>query len=771
MARRRAANGDDDDELELVVNEHVNDSDAGRHDDEPRGPGCAVRITVSDLDECISLPNPSRSRLAEEKHNVPFFMSMKERMSLQNYRRTKLALQWLLLIILGITAILLVSVTLGVLSTLPNNDCVDLENAPRNGKDPYLFWPDTKQLILCRKGTEKLKATLGVYHNFTYQEKVNVYDYTNETTLTINRVDDHCLNIHWTGVVSPDLPLQDCFDIENTTYWYGGYETYNQLWPINRDVRPMTPFLPSDYMSTITTGGTIDTSLFGPMLHPVWLSSNGVGVFVDEKVHLHVSVGLDRNKSQLCIQALPFFLECLPPGSSDMASLNYTLCVFDSLANVTKYFLNSSGFISHPRSYPAAQVFEKPIWSTWAKFKTNINQSAVVDFARNIKKYGFNISQLEIDDGYSNHYGELTFDEDKFPDYKSFLHDLEGVNLTAWVHPFVNFDAFNFEEGLGNSSFLPGRSNYSNVFSLVHWWNGYGAVFNFLDDLVQEHHSKQLASFTDRYHLVSLKFDAGESTYLPKCQFIPDLLNSHPAEFTKSYIEFVGNMRTELVSRAEVRVGYFTQHQPLFVRMLDRTSTWGLDNGLKSVLTTVLAFGIAGYPFVLPDMIGGNAYNVENTSNCGGISTELYVRWLQLNTFLPAMQFSVPPWECADPNVNVTRVALDMMNVRQGVIDDILKAANETLSTGYPIIRPLWWIDDSSVALKVDDEFLIGDDILVAPVLSSGTTEREVYFPDVKSEWNPKLPQDLVGKGPIPGGSSRNVSVKLTEVAYFKRVK
>jgi hypothetical protein len=42
-----------------------------------------------------------------------------------------------------------------------------------------------------------------------------------------------------------------------------------------------------------------------------------------------------------------------------------------------------------------------------------------------------------------------------------------------------------------------------------------------------------------------------------------------------------------------------------FTFLIDKSSTWGYDNGLKSMVTTLLQFGIVGYPFVLPDMIGG----------------------------------------------------------------------------------------------------------------------------------------------------------------------
>ena len=58
----------------------------------------------------------------------------------------------------------------------------------------------------------------------------------------------------------------------------------------------------------------------------------------------------------------------------------------------------------------------------------------------------------------------------------------------------------------------------------------------------------------------------------------------------------------------------------------------------------------SGYPFVLPDMIGGNGYQVDDdplhTSNPP--TKELFVRWLQANTFMPAMQFSFVPWTYDD---------------------------------------------------------------------------------------------------------------------------
>ena len=55
---------------------------------------------------------------------------------------------------------------------------------------------------------------------------------------------------------------------------------------------------------------------------------------------------------------------------------------------------------------------------------------------------------------------------------------------------------------------------------------------------------------------------------------------------------------------AEVRSGWGTQSNAIFTREMDRSTSWGFDNGLKTIITTAFQFGVAGYPYVLPDMIG-----------------------------------------------------------------------------------------------------------------------------------------------------------------------
>jgi len=95
-----------------------------------------------------------------------------------------------------------------------------------------------------------------------------------------------------------------------------------------------------------------------------------------------------------------------------------------------------------------------------------------------------------------------------------------------------------------------------------------------------------------------------------------------------------------LVVLVIARINFFVKEHPVFVRIMDRDSHWRHEAGLRSVIPAVLLFGILGYPFILPDMIGGSS----EPSNPFP-SKELYLRWLQINVFMPSVQFSVFPWD------------------------------------------------------------------------------------------------------------------------------
>ena len=612
---------------------------------------------------------------------------------------------------------------LGIWTDKNKEKCYDYESDDESSEQyPFLFLADKSEFLLCEKGETQMKARVGMFHSYIKEDRVNIYDYSQNTVLNITRINENCLRMEWTGTSSSNLPLRDCFVMKDQDFitdleWFGAHELYTQTWPMNNININMTPFLPHDYLAD-TIFQSRET--FGPALHPLWLVSNGAGILVDHKTPLHVSIHQDDKSGELCLQALPYSLECIP-NSYELTELHYSICIHNTIAETAKYFLRQ---MPHPRDVPAKETFESPIWSTWAAFKTNISNDLVGDYIHEIKDHGFEISQVELDDGYGGTHGDLCMHLDAKELVKKF-----NVCLTAWVHPFVNSDSNRFDL-VDDDVFLPGKNKIEwDSVSLVKWWHGYGAVINYLDEDVVEMQKTDLINFKDDYNLISFKFDAGEVTYLPKCVYIQN--GENPGNFATEYANFVGNsLPKEVSSRAEVRVGYFSQANPIWVRLLDRSSNWGLDNGLHSVLTAALTFGIAGYPFILPDMIGGNG-------DFSDLNRSLFVRWMQLNTFLPAMQFSVPPFWFEDDDI--TGHALELVKIHKNLSDVMYALALEAVNTSYPIIRPLWWIDDSTESIRVNDQFLIGDDIMVAPILENTEDPvlRCVYFPSGSQwQWN-----------------------------------
>lgn len=339
-------------------------------------------------------------------------------------------------------------------------------------------------------------------------------------------------------------------------------------------------------------------------------------------------------------------------------------------------FVQVRRYFPKPIKVPSPDVFKHPVWSTWALHKTAVTQEKLLHYASDITKHGFKHSHLELDDRYTADYGEFDFDPQKFPNASGMFDKLreDEFQVSLWTHPFINYDSINFGVAVEKGLFV--REPSGELPALVRWWNGIGGVLDLTNPEAREWYSSHLRMLKNRYNVVSFKFDAGETSYLPH-QFSTLVPLSDPSTFTRRYTE----MAIPFSERAELRVGYQSQNISCFFRIIDRDSVWGYELGLKSIIPTVLTISILGYQFVLPDTIGGNAYPNRTTGmalhyispqsvaqlkvccvDCwytvwhqccilGALDgknslpdRELYIRWLELSAFMPAMQFSIPPW-------------------------------------------------------------------------------------------------------------------------------
>ena len=704
------------------------------------------------------------SRVKEEVHVIHGPLSvLKRKLSAKaSSPKRKLLYWWITVVLLGLIAFILVLVPL-LIDRGKKKGCSDFvggqyDDSGEEIELPFFFKSDTGHFEICQQGQSVLSGTLGVNRTALTEVKVNVFTDSMNSILNITNLPskkNRCILIQWVGTSSKEIPLQDCYEFGSSVYWYGAYEQNVQQWPLNKSIDPieLTPFLPNDYLYD-------NHSSLGSILHPLWLSTAGVGIIVEDGVHFRVSM----NATKLCLSAKPFQLDCTSHGSV-RTFLNYTVCAFDTVTQVAQYFLGESGLIPHPKSIPEPSLLMYPLWSISAELNGRLLTEEIVQFCEALDSYKFQVSQFEISDGYALSYGDLKFNSKVNFDTIG-ASKCSSFDITAWVHPFVNSDSDRFEYGLKNNFFLPGYNEVNGYsVSLVQWWNGYGAITNILDDRARSNYEQELLDFRNKYNISSFTFDAGEYNYLPKCVFVEGL--DHPGQYTKAYVDFISVQNYS--NRAIVRVGYFTQDRSILVRLLGSTSTTSLNTVLKNTLNAVLSVGLAGYPFVIPDMIGGRglaACASQDDNTC----LELYLRWAQLNTFLPVMHFSTAPWHYK--NASITQHIKLLTQIHASL--NFSNFASESLNTGYPIIRPLWWRAvnfKDSTTWNISDQFFIGDSYMIAPIMEVGQFNRTVYFPYgakyIQIGLTPDLPQLSLAKT-FDGGTFTSFSVTVYETLLFK---
>ncbi len=130
----------------------------------------------------------------------------------------------------------------------------------------------------------------------------------------------------------------------------------------------------------------------------------------------------------------------------------------------------------------------------------------------------------------------------------------------------------------------------------------YAALLDTTNPNASLYFTNKLESLKKNYLIDSFKFDAGESNWTPRAF---SLFNKtvNPNVYSADYVRTAVTMGNFI----EVRVGARTQDVGVFYRILDRATDWTIHDGIKSVITETLQFSILGYPYVLPDIIYGNA--------------------------------------------------------------------------------------------------------------------------------------------------------------------
>lgn len=411
-----------------------------------------------------------------------------------------------------------------------------------------------------------------------------------------------------------------------------------------------------------------------------------------------------------------------------------------------RYFRHTEGVgVLPPRDF-----FIKPQYNTWAELIYDQTSERILAYARAILANGLPAGIMMIDDGWMRYYGSREFNQNTIPDPGALVRELHDMGFTVmlWICPFVSPDSAEFRD-LEAKRYLV-RDRDGNT-AIRHWWNGYSAVVDLSHPDAYRWFYDNMRYLQTEYGFDGFKMDAGDVYFYrdDDCTYGNVTAHEQCALWEKLGAQFPYN---------EFRASYKGAGLPLVERLCDKAHRW---DSLPKLVTDILAQGILGFPYGCPDMIGGGSF-VDFLPGAPSLDPELFVRYAQCAALMPMMQYSAGPWRVLDKTH--AAYCLDAGRIHMEFADEILAIAENATKTGEPIVRYLEYVFPHEGLAVVTDAFLLGDRILVCPVLSKNadTRTREVLLP--RGTWR------YVDGTCYTGGTTVTVGAGIDMLPYFIRV-
>ena len=163
----------------------------------------------------------------------------------------------------------------------------------------------------------------------------------------------------------------------------------------------------------------------------------------------------------------------------------------------------------------------------------------------------------------------------------------------------------------------------------------------------------------------------------------------------------------------------------------DQHVDWSVDDGLPSAIPATLSLAMSGFGIAHSD-VGGYTTIMHMRR-----SKELLMRWEEMNAFSPLFRSHegnqpVNDVQFDDDDELLTQLARTS-RMHLGLKDYLMACTEENAKKAVPVMRPLFYHYDEDAAYIEKTEYLLGRDILVAPIIKEKATKRRVYLP--KDEW------------------------------------
>lgn len=414
-----------------------------------------------------------------------------------------------------------------------------------------------------------------------------------------------------------------------------------------------------------------------------------------------------------------------------------------------------------------------PLWllgyhqSRWSYYP----EARVRQLAADFRAHRVPCDAIHLDIDYMRGYRVFTWDHRRFPDPPRLAADLlaQGIKLITIIDPGVKKDPGYsvYRRGLSGKRFCTtpdGQVFHAPV------WPGLSALPDFTAPGTRLWWGEQyapliragIAGFWNDMNEPAAFMQRGDRT-------LPDTVrhalegrggdhreahNLYGMQMARASAEGIRRLRPDRRPVVITRAGWAGVQRHATSWTGDNYSTW---ESLRLTIPMMLGLGLSGLGFTGPD-IGGFV---------GAADGELFTRWVQMAAFMPFFRAHTikgtpdqEPWSYGEPYLSIVRRFIEL---RYELLPYLYTAVWQMTQRGWPVVRPLAWTEAADSPLwGVQDAFLCGDALLVAPVGFPGAAERPVRLPS--GAWF-----DFWTNQPHAGGQATNAYAPLELMPLFVR--
>lgn len=487
---------------------------------------------------------------------------------------------------------------------------------------------------------------------------------------------------------------------------------------------------------------------------PFALSSNGYGFLWNNPAIGSVTFG--KNVTQWVAESTK--------------QMDYWITAGDSPAEIEEAYAEATGKV------PMMPEYGMGFWQCKLRYQT---QEEILEVAREYHRRGLPVDVIVVDFFHWPHQGDWKFDLDYWPDPEGMVKELKemGMELMVSIWPTVEGQSENFQEmeelGYLTRSEYGKRLGQLNESSIIDVTNPDARNYVW-EKIKKNYYDKGIKIFwLDEAEPEFTGYEFQHYRYFRGADM--EVGNIYPREYAHMAYEGMEKEGQKNILNLLRCAWAGSQKYGTLVWSGDIDSSF---RSLRNQLAAGLNMGLSGIPWWTTDIGGFHGGNIYDEK-----FHELLVRWFEFGTFCPVMRlhgyrepFKAPLGTTGGGKHNsgaenevwtygeeVYKICEKYIHMRQRMKPYIKRLMEEAHEKGTPVMRPLFYdYPQDTRAWEIEDEYMLGPDLLVAPILYENQRQRQVYLP--QGTW-----RNINDNREYEGGCQITVEAPLDQLPVFAK--